>query len=206
MVDIDDTLYACSDLWVDLFRSHASVDIGPLAHWDWWRRYMRPADFNHLVREHLHSPWRIRANVPFAGAGVALRTWTGRGVEIHIVSQRAPESGRATRAWLREHELPFKTTVFAMELDKVAYCVDHEISLMIDDKPDTISRGLAAGLTVATIVHPYNWEVLAEHPEVIRGSDWYELRTALETTIPALGSPARQRAARRAALENTGQA
>jgi len=198
MVDIDDTLYPATDLWTAIFRAQAGVDIGPKLRWSFWQHHLRPEEFGAMIREHFHAPGRIRANVPYAGAGVSLRTWAGRGVQIHIVSHRDPNTTRTTRSWLRDHELPYHKTIFAFDVDKVAYCLANDISLLIDDKAATLEAAVAAGLQAATIIHPWNSVTLREHPEIIRGVDWYELRIALEAQVPFLASPLRRRAARAA--------
>ena len=187
MVDIDDTLYPAEDLWARIFREHYGTELGPIRRWDFWRDYLEPDVFFHLVRTHFHSAEAIRNNLPFSGSGAALRAWKRAGVEIHIVSDRSPATGRATRAWLRRNELPFDVTVFRSPIDKVAYAVQTGINLVIDDKPTTIEGCIAAGIPVATISHRFNAAIRRKHLDtIIAAEDWYDLGERLAERFPRL--------------------
>jgi hypothetical protein len=186
MVDIDDTLYPAEDLWTRIFREHYGTEIGPVRRWDFWEDYLEPEVFFHLVKTHFHSAEAIRTNMPFSGAGAALRAWKRAGVEIHIVSDRAPITARSTRAWLRRNEIPFDLTVFRSPIDKVAYAAASGIDLVIDDKPTTIAGCVAAGIPVATITHRFNMAVRRANPGVIAAGDWYDLNERLVEHFPRL--------------------
>lgn len=186
MVDIDDTLYPAEDLWARIFREHYGTELGPIRRWDFWQEYLEPNVFRHLVATHFHSADAIRNNLPFSGSGAALRAWKRSGVEIHIVSDRAPVTGRSTRAWLRRNEIPFDATVFRSPIDKVAYATEHRMSLVIDDKPLTLEGCIAAGIPVATIAHRFNATTRRKHPSIIAAEDWYDLSERLAEHFPRL--------------------
>jgi FMN phosphatase YigB (HAD superfamily) len=186
MVDIDDTLYPAEDLWARIFREHYGTELGPIRRWDFWRDYLEPDVFYHLVATHFHSADAIRANLPFSGSGAALRAWKRSGVEIHIVSDRAPVTARATRAWLRRNEIPFDATVFRSPIDKVAYAVAKKINLVIDDKPLTLEGCIAASIPAATIAHRFNASVRRKHADIIAAEDWYDLSERLAEHFPRL--------------------
>jgi hypothetical protein len=48
--------------------------------------------------------------------------------------------------------------------------------VLIDDSPVNLERAVAAGITAATIRHPWN----AGRDDVVYGDDWAELRSALQ--------------------------
>lgn len=187
MVDIDDTLYPAEDLWARIFREHYGTELGPIRRWDFWQDYLEPDVFSHLVSTHFHSAEAIRTNLPFSGSGAALRAWKRAGVEIHVVSDRAPVTARSTRAWLRRNEIPFDVTVFRSPIDKVAYAVAAKINLAIDDKPTTIEGCVAAGIPIATIAHRFNAAIRRKHPQtIIAAEDWYDLSERLAERFPRL--------------------
>ena len=186
MVDIDDTLYPAEDLWARIFREHYGTELGPIRRWDFWQDYLEPEVFAHLVRTHFHSADAIRTNLPFSGSGAALRAWKRAGVEIHIVSDRVPGTGRSTRAWLRRNEIPFDLCIFESPIDKVAYAKKAGIHLAIDDKPTTIAGCLEAGIPIATISHRFNAAVRRNNPAIIAAEDWYDLAERLAETFPRL--------------------
>jgi hypothetical protein len=68
--------------------------------------------------------------------------------------------------------------------DKVPRCVELDVELLIDDSPVNIVRALEHGIKVATLVHPWNEEVVATE-DVIAAEDWAGLALALE---PMLGA------------------
>ncbi len=57
-----------------------------------------------------------------------------------------------------------------------------DIDVLVDDSPVNIRRALEAGITPATILHPWNEEVAADGG-VITGRDWDELRERLEPAL-----------------------
>ena len=68
--------------------------------------------------------------------------------------------------------------------DKVARCEEIGIDLLIDDSPENLRRAIDAGITVATLEHPWNRE-LCETEDVICGKDWDELARNLEPVLSA---------------------
>ena len=57
---------------------------------------------------------------------------------------------------------------------------------MSDDSPGTLLKAAEAGITPATIVHPWNRD-LCEEEDIVCASDWPALRRKLE---PLLGGAA----------------
>ena len=50
---------------------------------------------------------------------------------------------------------------------------------LIDDRPDTIRRAADAGLWVATMLQPWNRDLVARRDDVHGFSDWREVRGLL---------------------------
>ena len=57
--------------------------------------------------------------------------------------------------------------------------------MLVDDSPVNLLRAAEEGIVAATIVHPWNAE-LVESGGAVGGHDWYELRDNLE---PVLSRP-----------------
>ena len=55
--------------------------------------------------------------------------------------------------------------------DKVPRCVELGIDVLVDDSPVNIAKAREAGIVPATIVHPWN-EELVERDGVIGARDW----------------------------------
>jgi hypothetical protein len=63
--------------------------------------------------------------------------------------------------------------------------VELGIDLLIDDSPANIARAREAGIAAATIIHPWNEEVV-ERDGVIGARDWRGLRERLAPVLRRL--------------------
>jgi len=63
--------------------------------------------------------------------------------------------------------------------DKIARCVELDIDILIDDSPVNLLEAAEAGITPATIVHPWNRD-LCEEEDVVCAADWPTLARRLE--------------------------
>ena len=68
----------------------------------------------------------------------------------------------------------------------MSHAIEIGIELLIDDKPADLMRAADAGITVATLLHPWNTELCAEE-DIVCAPDWPALRRKLE---PLLGGAA----------------
>jgi hypothetical protein len=66
--------------------------------------------------------------------------------------------------------------------DKVTRCSELAIDVLVDDSPVNIVRARAAGIVPATLIHPWNAE-LVERDGVIGARDWVELRALLDPVL-----------------------
>jgi hypothetical protein len=71
-------------------------------------------------------------------------------------------------------------------LDKVSRCVELEIDVLVDDSPVNIARAQEQGIVAATILHPWN-EDLVERDGVIGARDWPGLRRRLDPVLDRIG-------------------
>ena len=117
---------------------------------------------------------------PYPGAVDAVRGWHGDGHFIHITSHRATASHDVTEEWLGRIGLPYDELYCSY--DKIARCREIGIDILIDDSPVNLEAALDAGITVATLLHPWNRE-LCETEDVICGSDWDELARNLAPVL-----------------------
>jgi uncharacterized protein len=57
--------------------------------------------------------------------------------------------------------------------------------VLVDDSPVNIAKARAAGMVAATIIHPWNEEIVATDG-VIGAADWRALKTALDPVLDRL--------------------
>jgi phosphoglycolate phosphatase-like HAD superfamily hydrolase len=182
ILDIDGTLYDSTPLILDAVAKRHGIVIAPRHYtvWNSWATDLTDAQMRTLIDDDYHDPEAILSAVPYEGAAVVVRSWQDAGHPIHIVSHRAPSKDIPTRTWLTEIGIEPDVFVIARRLDKVAYALEHDAALLVDDKPATIADAVAAGLAIATIIQPYNAALVASlRPAVIAASTWKTLGVAV---------------------------
>ena len=100
-------------------------------------------------------------------------------------TSRATASGDAhdaTAAWLDAIGLAHDELYCSF--DKLTRCREIGIELLVDDSPVNLAGAAQAGIAAATILHPWNADVVDEHG-VIAARDWRGLALALEPLLRA---------------------
>jgi uncharacterized protein len=178
-LDIDSTLHHYWDLLQRVVRERYGIDLPYEEQRDWGITAIERDALIHCVEE-THSDENIAAGLPYPGAVETVRGWRLRGHWIHVTSHRRGASAAATAAWLDSIGLPFDD--LHCSFDKVSRCVELGIHVLVDDSPVNIVRARNAGIVAATIVHPWN-EELVERGDLIGGRDWDGLRNKLDPVI-----------------------
>jgi hypothetical protein len=101
-----------------------------------------------------------------------------------VTSHRRTGTAAATARWLEEIGMPYDD--LHCSFDKVTRCVELDVQILVDDSPVNIVRARDAGIVPATIVHPWNAE-LVERDGVIGAPDWVGLRALLDPLLDRLG-------------------
>jgi uncharacterized HAD superfamily protein len=178
-IDIDSTLHQYWDQLSDAARRRFGIALPYEDQVTWDITLLRPEQVRACVEE-THSDEHVLAAEPYPGAVETVRAWHAAGHFIHVTSHRAPGSYDATERWLRRIGLPFDELYCSH--DKVALCREIGIDVLIDDSPVNLERALEAGMTAATLLHPWNRE-LCEIEDVICGENWAELARGLEPVL-----------------------
>ena len=183
-LDIDSTLHHYWDLLQRVAKERYGVDLAYEDQRDWGISVLERDAMIHCVQE-THSDDNIADGVPYPGAVDAVRSWHEEGHWIHVTSHRRPASAAATAAWLQTIGLPYDD--LHCSFDKVPRCVELDVDVLIDDSPVNISRAREAGIVPATIIHPWN-EELVESDGVIGARDWDGLKAALDPVLARIGA------------------
>ena len=178
-IDIDSTLHHYWDLFALLARRRFGVALAYDEQVTWDVVQLRREQIAALVAES-HRREHVLGAAPYAGAVEAVAAWHADGHFIHVTSHRSTEAHDATAAWLEQIGLPYDD--LHCSWDKVARCSQIDIDVLIDDSPVNLERALDAGMAAATIVHPWNAE-LVQGGRVVGGRDWRELRERLEPLL-----------------------
>ena len=178
-VDIDSTLHHYWDQLAAVAKRRFGVDLPYESQLTWRISRLRPEQVHVCVQE-THREASVLAAEPYPGAVEAIRGWHEAGHFIHITSHRATEAHAATARWLANIGLPHDELYCSF--DKVARCREIGIDVLIDDSPVNLEAALDAGITAATLLHPWNRE-LCETEDVICADDWEALARKLESVL-----------------------
>jgi 5'(3')-deoxyribonucleotidase len=187
-IDIDSTLHHYWDVLSEVSLRRFGIDLPYEEQLTWGITRLRPEQLAVCVEES-HSDERILAGVPYPGAVEVVNRWHAEGHFIHITSHRPYDRIDTTARWLEEIGVQFDDLHCSFE--KVARCVELDVGLLIDDGPLNLRSAIEHGIAVATIAHPWNWDV-CEEEGVLCARDWFELERLLAGVI---GSPSASLAA-----------
>jgi uncharacterized protein len=180
-VDIDSTLHHYWDLLAAVARRRFGVELAYEEQLTWGITVLEPEQVRECVTE-THSPEHVLAAEPYPGAVEAIRGWHAGGHFIQITSHRTKRAHAATARWLERIGLPYDELYCSW--DKVSRCREIGIELLIDDSPINLARAAEAGITPATIEHPWN-RSLCEQEGYVCAPDWFALRERLRPLLLA---------------------
>jgi uncharacterized protein len=178
-LDIDSTLHHYWDLLQRVALDRYGVELPYEDQRDWGITALERDAVIHCVEE-THSDRNIEAAEPYPGAVEAVRRWHEQGHWIHVTSHRRESAALATARWLERIGMPYDD--LHCSFDKVSRCVELGIDVLVDDSPVNIARAQEAGITAATIEHPWN-EHLAGRDGVIVAKNWPELERRLDPVL-----------------------
>jgi uncharacterized HAD superfamily protein len=178
-VDIDSTLHHYWDQLAAVAKRRFGVDLPYDTQHTWRITALRPEQVHVCVAE-THREASVLAAEPYPGAVEAITAWHDAGHFIHVTSHRTTDARDATARWLERIGLPYDELYCSF--DKVARCREIAIDVLIDDSPATLMRAGEAGITPATILHPWNRE-LCEDEDIVCAPDWPTLARRLEPVL-----------------------
>jgi uncharacterized protein len=180
-IDIDSTLHDYWPVLVEAARRRFGIELPYEEQVTWEIPELRPEQLQ-VVIEETHSDEQIAAAVPYPGAVETVEAWHAAGHIIHVISQRRAASRDATERWLTSSGFAYDE--LQCTDDKIAYAREAGIELLIDDSPEVLSDALGAGMTAATLMHPWNQDI-CEEEDIVCAPDWPTLRERLCSRLEA---------------------
>jgi len=128
------------------------------------------------IFDRVFDPARLGEREPYPGASEALRALQeDLGLAIHFVTRNEPGIGGShLKSWLREHFGP-EVGLTVTTQDKTGILRDLGAFGLVDDRPETLARAADAGFWTATMLQPWNRDLVARRPDVHGFSDWREV-------------------------------
>jgi uncharacterized HAD superfamily protein len=174
-IDIDSTLHDYWPHFAAAAKRRFGVDL-PYEHQVTWHiNRLRPEQVKACITE-THAEHVVLKAEPYAGAAEAIGRWRAQGHFIHITSHRASAAHGATERWLQQAGIPYDELYCSF--DKVSRCTEIGIDVLIDDSPVNLQRAIDEGIRAATLLHPWNRD-LVEEEDVIAADDWPSLEREL---------------------------
>lgn len=180
-LDIDSTLHHYWGLLERIALDRYGVAIPYSEQRDWGITQLEHDQLSACVVE-THSDENIEGAEPYEGAVEAVGRWHEAGHWIHVTSHRREACAPATRRWLEAAAIPYDD--LHCSFDKISRCVELHIDLLVDDSPVNIVRAREQGMLAATIVHPWNEELVAgSDPGVIGAGSWDDLEGRVDEAL-----------------------
>jgi uncharacterized protein len=174
-IDIDSTLHHYWDQFAAAAKRRFGVDLPYDQQVTWDIGQLRPEQVKACIAE-THAEHNIARATPYPGAAEAIARWKVQGHFIHITSHRATEAHDVTERWLAQAGFPYDELYCSY--DKISRCTEIGVDLLIDDSPVNLLQAIDQGIRAATILHPWNRE-LVEEEDVIAARDWPALEREL---------------------------
>ncbi len=175
-IDIDSTLHPYWDQLAELARRRFDIDLPYETQFTWAIDRLEPEQLQVIVEE-THRAENVLAAEPYPGAVETIQTWHEQGHFIQITSHRAVDAHPHTEQWLHDIGLPFDELYCSYY--KIARCIELVIYVLIVDSPVNLRRSVEAGITAATLEHPWNREL----EDVIIAPDWPTLAARLQPVL-----------------------
>lgn len=182
-IDIDSTLHNYWDQFSAVVLRRFGIDLPYEGQQTWAIRRLQPEQVHAAVLE-THSPQLIAAATPYPNAVATVNAWHGDGHFIHITSHRSTDAHDATIQWLDAIGLRYDELYCSY--DKITRCRELRIDVLVDDSPVNLEHALDAGIVGATIVHPWNRDLVATR-DIVSADDWAGLGAALTPVLAPAG-------------------
>jgi len=123
----------------------------------------------------------MRATGLLPGAAAATRCLQRHQIGVHLLTDRPSERAAETEKFLKEQGVVFSEFRCSSGIDKLEYCRQNDISVIVDDHPALIREASAQGLKALSLAWPYNTEAL--QGAAGWSDDWLGLSRQILTVI-----------------------
>jgi uncharacterized protein len=178
-LDIDSTLHHYWDLLDRISQDRFGVEL-PYETQETWGITLLERDQLVACVEESHNDENVLGAEPYPGAVETVKAWSKQGHWIHVTSHRSNNAREATEAWLEKIGMPYDD--LHCSYDKVTRCKELGVHVLVDDSPVNLERAIEEGMLGATIIHPWNADLVASNG-VIGAKDWLGLRERLDPEL-----------------------
>ncbi len=178
-LDIDSTLHHYWDLLEQIAMDEFGVAIPYADQADWGITALDKDQLVECIRQS-HSDENIAGSAPYEGAVAAVNRWHAAGHWIHVTSHRREACAPATERWLSESG--FRYDDLHCSFDKITRCVELDVDVLVDDSPVNLRGACEHGILGATILHPWNEQIVSEGG-VVAAPAWADLEAGINQAL-----------------------
>jgi phosphoglycolate phosphatase-like HAD superfamily hydrolase len=113
----------------------------------------------------------------FSDAIEALDRLRRVGIKVHICTRREAVGEADLIKAMQEQGLAYDSVYCSRKVDKIKWCIERNVPIIVDDKPGTLQQAAANSLKAFSIRWPYNQHL--HNPPLIRLADSWEQLTRL---------------------------
>jgi phosphoglycolate phosphatase-like HAD superfamily hydrolase len=173
-IDYDSTVWPTYEVWRKITGNPLFAP-RHIATWDDPVTYAGGMEaFEELNRQSLTYE-AMNNHSPFPGCIDTLIELQGLGVHQSLITARPEADLAAVARILGDHGYAPAVAVSRSGIGKVQYCLENDISLLVEDEPDTIRAAHEARLMVTSLRYRYNAAVIDEL-DIPHDEDWYGLK------------------------------
>lgn len=182
-IDIDGTI-TTAYYWLDYFNSHLGTKLKPeeIVHYEHHIDFDISLEaFKTFRRDHLVEIHRLAKARPYAIKVLQQLEFSGH--DSFIITAREKHLGLLTKAWLKEHLIPYQKLFHLGSTEKVALAKALCVELVLEDRFETALAMANAG--IPTVLFNTSYNQAPDHPFIIRVDDWLEVQDIISKLDPS---------------------
>jgi uncharacterized HAD superfamily protein len=173
MLDVDSTVFPL----IDAIAEHIgdpTLTTDRCTSWDSLPQLLGGVDRMMEVFEEVMTYETMMRHGVYPGVRETVEALHAHNVKIHINTHRPSSVAEDTARYLRDQGIHFDSFHCELGTDKVGFCRERGIEVLVDDHPDTLRSAVEHGLEGLALRYPFNEEVLRRHG-LRHATDWRQL-------------------------------
>lgn len=177
--DVDSTIYGFCENFVKVINELTGEEntYEEWISWDYWHRKY-PADVCHKAFSIALDPEKVWYRELYPGVKEIINNIKKHYKVVFITHNRYPDNIKdSVTSWLRCHfGNDVGVCVLHDSIPKIKILENLDAVGIIDDKPETLKDAANAGLLAATLLHPWNRDLVESRNDIVGFEHWCEAR------------------------------
>lgn len=174
-IDVDSTIYDLTPGLIEAAQEITGEEVTKEQINEWGYLDTRfGGDTAHRIFVRALDPKRVSERTLYPGAREIIRVLGALGAEVHFVTHNHDPEGMRPHLvpWLEQHFPRRPVHILHSSESKLECLRDIGAVGIIDDKPATLIEVADAGLVAATLIQPWNRELVESREDIVGFFDW----------------------------------